>query len=85
MSSVQLPLRPAADLPRPPARGAGTERIAGHYREILGLLGEDPAREGLVDTPMRAAKAMEFLTQGYRQDLHGDVYGRIFADRKSVV
>ena len=79
MSSVQLPLRPATDLARPPARAADTERVAGHYREILGLLGEDPTREGLVDTPLRAAKAMEFLTQGYRQDLHELVNGAVFS------
>lgn len=44
------------------------EAIAGHYREILRLIGEDPLREGLVKTPMRAAKAMWFATQGYRQN-----------------
>lgn len=44
------------------------EAIAAHYREILRLVGEDPMREGLLKTPMRAAKAMWFATQGYRQD-----------------
>jgi len=39
-----------------------------HYREILRLLGEDPAREGLEKTPERVAKAWGFLTQGYTQD-----------------
>ena len=42
--------------------------IAMHYREIIKLIGENPEREGLVKTPMRAAKAMWFATQGYRQD-----------------
>lgn len=46
---------------------ARIEAIAAHYREILKLVGEDPEREGLVKTPMRAAKAMWFATQGYRQ------------------
>ena len=39
--------------------------IAGHYHEILGSLGEDPNREGLLKTPERVAKALQFLTHGY--------------------
>lgn len=38
------------------------------FRGILGLLGEDVTREGIVKTPERAAKALQFLTQGYHQD-----------------
>lgn len=44
------------------------EEIASHYREILRLVGEDPDREGLVKTPMRAAKAIYDITSGYRQN-----------------
>ncbi|WP_303335850.1 GTP cyclohydrolase I FolE, partial [uncultured Duncaniella sp.] len=44
------------------------EEIARHYAAIISLLGEDITREGLVRTPMRAAKAMAFATRGYRQD-----------------
>ena len=44
------------------------EKLAYHYREILALLGEDPAREGLIKTPERVAKAMSFVTKGYSQD-----------------
>jgi GTP cyclohydrolase I len=40
-----------------------------HYKAILEAVGEDPSREGLLRTPHRAAKAMEFMTQGYTQDL----------------
>lgn len=45
-----------------------TDKIAYHYKEILKLIGEDPEREGLVKTPMRAAKALIDITQGYRED-----------------
>lgn len=42
--------------------------IAGHYREILKLIGENPDREGLLKTPERAAKALYSITEGYDQD-----------------
>ena len=42
-----------------------TRSLAAHYREILSLLGEEPEREGLLKTPERVAKAMQFFTQGY--------------------
>ncbi|MGZ5192241.1 MAG: GTP cyclohydrolase I FolE [Flavisolibacter sp.] len=45
-----------------------TEKLQKNYHEIIGLLGEDPEREGLVKTPERMAKAMQFMTQGYHQN-----------------
>lgn len=42
-----------------------TEKLAYHYKEILKLIGEDSEREGLVKTPLRVAKAIQFLTNGY--------------------
>ena len=44
------------------------QKLMGHYKEILTLLGEDPEREGLVKTPERVAKAMLTLTRGYEVD-----------------
>lgn len=44
--------------------------LAGHYREILKLIGENPDREGLLKTPERAAKALYSITEGYTQSAH---------------
>lgn len=53
------------------------------YRALIEQIGEDPEREGLLDTPKRAAKAMQFLTQGYRQDAEALVNGAIFESQNS--
>lgn len=47
---------------------AAREELAGHYKGILSLLGENAEREGLLKTPERVAKAMQFLTKGYNED-----------------
>lgn len=44
------------------------DKLAFHYREILKLIGEDVTREGLLDTPRRVAKSIQFLTHGYDLD-----------------
>lgn len=49
-----------------------------HFQAILSELGEQPEREGLVGTPDRAARAMEFLTGGYEQNLETLVNGALF-------
>jgi GTP cyclohydrolase I len=49
-----------------------------HFKKIIESLGEDPNREGLRDTPKRAAKAMQFLTQGYQQSIEEIVNGALF-------
>jgi GTP cyclohydrolase I len=48
--------------------GPVTEQIAGHVKEILRLLGEDETREGLLKTPERVAKSLQYLTKGYAED-----------------
>jgi GTP cyclohydrolase IA len=45
-----------------------TERLAAVYRDVIKDLGEDPDREGLLKTPERVAKALQFLTKGYDQN-----------------
>jgi GTP cyclohydrolase IA len=44
------------------------EQLSYHYKEILRLIGENPEREGLLKTPLRVAKAIQFFTQGYELD-----------------
>jgi len=54
------------------------EQLTENYRAILQGIGEDPEREGLRDTPKRAAKAMAYLTEGYRTDLDTIVNKAVF-------
>jgi GTP cyclohydrolase I len=55
-----------------------TKKIEKLIHQLLLEIGEDPAREGLLKTPQRVAKAMEFLTSGYRTDLHKLINDAIF-------
>lgn len=57
---------------------SATEQIAQHVEAILALLGEDPEREGLVKTPERVAKALQFITKGYQEDGVEIIRGAIF-------
>jgi GTP cyclohydrolase I len=61
------------------------DKIANVYRELLQGIGEDVGREGLLRTPDRAARALEFLTQGYRQDLDQIINGAVFESRASEI
>lgn len=57
---------------------SATEQIAQHVEAILALLGENPEREGLVKTPERVAKALQFITKGYQEDGVEIIRGAIF-------
>ena len=48
------------------------------YYDIIKSVGEDPGRDGLVDTPLRAAKAMQYLTEGYKKTVDEVVNGALF-------
>jgi GTP cyclohydrolase IA len=54
------------------------EKVEGLVRELLKEIGEDPDREGLLKTPERLAKALEFLTSGYGQDVDTLIHGALF-------
>ena len=66
---------------------ATTEAIAAKMEEILQYIGEDPEREGLQRTPERVGKAMQFLTQGYKQDPEAILRSALFEEdyRQMVV
>ena len=67
-------------------QGEVQQELKKHYEAILSLIGENPAREGLVKTPERVAKAMQFLTQGYEQSPEDILRGAMFReDYKQMV
>jgi GTP cyclohydrolase I len=61
------------------------DKITRAYRELLQGVGEDLDREGLQRTPARAARALEFLTQGYRQDLDEIINDAVFESEASEI
>ncbi|MCI4647363.1 GTP cyclohydrolase I FolE [Phaeodactylibacter sp.] len=62
---------------------ATTQALTDLYQSAIGQLGEDVSREGLVKTPERAAKAMQFLTQGYEQDAEQILKSAMFREEYS--
>ena len=69
----------------PKCGAAKLARMEETFLSLLEAIGEDPQREGLLRTPQRAAKAFEFLTNGYRQDLEKIVNGAIFSSDASEI
>jgi len=62
------------------------EELSNHYRSIIELIGEDPDRDGLRDTPVRVGKAMQFLTHGYFLDPEKILKSALFKeDHKQMV
>lgn len=57
-----------------------TDALSGHFKEVLSHIGEDSQREGLLKTPERVAKAMQFLTQGYEQNPSEILKSAMFAE-----
>ena len=60
-----------------------TRAIEENYSSIITSLGEDINREGLIKTPERASKAMQFLTQGYQMDAQEILNSAMFQDERS--
>jgi len=59
--------------------GAETAELQALVEQLLGFLGEDPTREGLLKTPERVAKALRFFTQGYQQDIEEVLNGALYS------
>lgn len=61
------------------------DAIATHIQSIISLLGEDPNRQGLIKTPQRAAKALYYLTSGYRSDAQATMSQALFDHEGSQI
>jgi GTP cyclohydrolase I len=82
-TELQAAERRIRNIPR-----CGAAKLAGmekSFLELLEAIGEDPQREGLLRTPTRAARAFEFLTNGYRQSIDEVVNGAIFESEASEI
>ncbi len=62
-------------------RMSRTAKLESSVRDILALVGENPRREGLLRTPQRVAKAYQFLTKGYREDVKKILNGAVFTEK----
>ena len=68
-------------MPIPP--DSSNEELENIVHQMLKLVGEDPQREGLLRTPRRVAKAMAFLTSGYKKDIKEELNGAVFDEKYS--
>jgi len=82
-SDLDIEERFTRDINRLPEKDL--DQIARAYRQLLESVGENVDREGLRRTPDRAARAFEFLTQGYRQDLEEIINDAVFASDASEI
>jgi GTP cyclohydrolase IA len=82
-SDLDIEERFTRDISRLPEKRL--DQISRAYRQLLESVGEDADREGLRRTPDRAARAFEFLTQGYRQDLEEIINDAVFASTASEI
>jgi GTP cyclohydrolase I len=76
---------PSGQSPADARKDEDLKQITGNIRNTLELLGEDIGREGLHDTPRRYAKAMQFLTSGYRADINKIVGKALFSEGSSEI
>ena len=67
-------------MPNTEANEINIEKVSSLIKELLIELGENPEREGLLRTPLRVAKAYEFLTHGYRTDINEVINGAVFEE-----
>lgn len=65
----------------PPSKGENLRRMKEIVHELLGLLGENQERSGLLKTPERVASSLRFLTSGYRKDVRKVLNGAVFEER----